>query len=1061
MQKLQLLVWSIVVVAFFNQEGTSQVYILGSGGATGTVTTCSGTFYDPGGLGNYANNLDHSITFTTGDASKVMAIEFTSFSIEFASDCRWDYLDIYDGSSSSAPYLGRYCLNSPGQSVVGSGQSLHFVFHSDGSVVSSGWVGNIYCLDDPCLEGDYEDQFSSANYSNTNGSIDWSSESWIETGDDGSPTGGKILITGDDLRFRDTKGSLSVERDVDLDGASSAVLSFTYDETGNYENVDFLHVEVYDGSVWTRVFTATEDFPNGTKARIDISDYANANTKVKVIGINSESGESYFIEELAICYSTSTSATIDFALEAECGFKGSSWSTFDDPIASKDFYVEPKVGLNSLSSPPADTSDYLTYVVEIDSAGDYELYGRIIAPNQDNESFWVRVNNSTWYKWDDLAIANVWTWNQVWDSDNGDTPISFSLLEGQTRIDIAYREEGTRLDKLFLTLDGGIPSGAGPEATNCITSLEEDTDGDGIANDIDLDDDNDGILDVDESPATIDFGGAKTSLVGSDLLDMDVGDIVLYSNAVRDCNDVLYDITIEINSITAGVQVEASADGMEIDNAGADEDDYFTFTLSVVESGSATVANPSGTAATITDFLFTPRDIDSNGGVDHTEVFGISNATAPDNTFLDDDTVLEQGGFVNGGGPGTGYTYYRMIPLSGATNWTANGNDTTGELEEHAVFMFYNNFSTVDIAYGRTGSAPSSNNGRRLTSLFASKECDRDMDGVPNTVDLDLDNDGIFDLHEAGHGELDLNDDGRIDGADTGSGSNGIYDGIETAAESGVLNYTYSDSDGTGIEDPFDIDSDDDGCFDTEEADVSDTDVDGTAGSGIPSVDANGLVVSIIYDIPPTTAWQDATASCLEDCDNGLDDDGDGDVDDDDADCANYYLEAECGFPGENWDRGFDVLASNDDYLTISPGFNSTVSAPTDAADLVRFTVNVSAMGLYRILARVYSDNGGDDSFWVRVDEGTWYPWNDWNTASTWQWLPFSDNNNGNTLLKFSLSPGNHTIDIAYREDGARIDKLHLTVNGTTPSGDGEDAINCGRTITYNLFLPYKILNRN
>lgn len=1061
MQKFGVLICSLLLVLFNLQKGLTQVYILGSGGATGTITTCSGTFYDPGGLGNYANNLDHSITFTTGDASKVMAVEFTSFSIEFASDCRWDYLDIYDGSNTSAPYLGRYCLNSPGQSVVGSGESLHFVFHSDGSVISSGWVGNIYCLDDPCLEGDYEDQFQSANYNNTNGSIDWSSESWTETGDDGSASGGKIRITGGDLRFRDTKGSLSVERDVNLDGATSAVLSFEYDESGNYENVDFLHVEVYDGSVWTRVLSATEDFPNGTKARIDISDYANADTKVKVIGINSESGESYFIEELAICYSTSISKTLDFAFEAECDYIGSSWSTFDDPIASEGFYVEPKVGINSLSSAPADTSDYLTYAVEIDSMGDYELYGRVQAPTTNNESFWVRVNGGTWYKWDNLGIVSLWTWRQVWDSDNSDTPISFTLPEGTTVIDIAYREEGTRLDKLFLTLDSGIPVGAGDDANNCSLSFEDDPDGDGITNDDDLDDDNDGILDVDESPATIDFGGVKSSLVGSDLSDMNVGDIVLYANAVRDCNDVLYDITIEINSITAGVIVEASAQGMEIDNAGADEDDYFTFTLSVVESGSATVGNPSGTSATITDFLFTPRDIDSNDGVDHTEVFGISNSTAPDSTFLDDDTVLEEGGFVNGGGPGSGYTYYRMIPLSGSSNWTSNGNDVTGILEEHAVFMFYENFSSVDIAYGRTGSAPSSNNGNRLTSLFASKECDRDMDGVPNTVDLDLDNDGIFDLHEAGHGELDINDDGRIDGADTGSGSNGIYDNIETTAGSGVLNYTYSDSDGTGIEDPFDIDSDDDGCFDTEEADVSDTDNDGTAGSGIPSVDINGLVISIVYDIPPTTAWQDSLASCLEICDNMMDDDGDGLEDDLDPDCANYYLEAECGFPGENWDRGFDVLASNDDYLTISPGLNSTVSAPTDAADLVRFTLNVTAAGLYRILGRVYSADGADDSFWIRVDEGTWYPWNDWNTASTWQWLPFTDNNNGNTLLKFTLTPGNHTIDIAYREDGARIDKLHLTINGTTPTDEGEDAINCGRTITYNLFLPHKLLNRN
>lgn len=1054
------IITSIIFIVTLNQS-FGQIYILGSGGATGTVTTCSGTFYDPGGLGDYATNLDHSITFTTGDPTKVMAVEFISFALEDDDICRWDYLDIYDGTNSSAPYLGRYCRNAPGESVVGTGEALHFIFHSDDIIVASGWEANIYCLDNPCLTGDYEDQFASSNYSNSNGSISWTSESWIEAGDDGSPSTGRIIITGDALEFSNTDGNLSVERAVDLTGATSAVLYMEYDESGNFEFADFFFVDIFDGTSYNRVLSTTNDFPNGTIAQIDISDYANADTRVRITGRNSVTGETYFVDILEICFTAGVVNTLDFTLEAECGFIGSSWSTLEDPAASDNFFVEPKVGLNSLLSAPADTSDFLTYIAQIDTAGDYELYARVQAPTTDNESFWVRVNNGTWYKWDNLGITTDWTWRQVWDSDNGDTPLSFTLPEGRTNIDFAYREEGTQLDKLFLTLEGTIPTGLGDDATNCTISREEDTDGDGIANKDDLDDDNDGILDVDESPATIDFSNSRSVLnVGANINDLDVGDVVLYADAVRDCDDILYDIVITINSISPGVRAFASAEGMEIDDASAAQDDHFTFTLSVVESGSATTANPAGTPATIDNFLFTPRDIDSNVGINHTEVIGISDATPPDMVSLSSTTVLENAGFINGSGPGAGYTYYRMFPLDGPTNWTSNDNDGINS-PDFAVFMFYANFSSVTMAFGRTGSAGSGSGGNRLTSLFASKECDRDMDGVPNSVDLDLDNDGIFDLHEAGHNELDLNDDGRIDGADTGSGANGLFDGIETASESGILNYTYSDSDGSGIEDPFDRDSDEDGCFDTEEADVSDTDNDGIAGSGIPSVDVNGLVVSIVYIIPPNNAWQDPLASCLEICGNGLDDDGDGLIDDFDSDCANFFLEAECGFPGGNWDRGSDVEASNGDFLTISPGLNSIAAPPTGADDLVRFTVTVTSAGLYRLLARVYSANGADDSFWVRIDGGTWYNWNDWNTASTWQWLPITDNDNGNTLVKFSLTAGVHTIDFGYREDGARLDKLHLTINGTTPVGEGEESINCGRTITYNLFLPHKVLNRN
>ena len=920
-----------------------------------------------------------------------------------------------------------------------------------------------YCSDP---EGEnYKDEFASANYNNTNGSTDWSTDSWTESDDDGSPSTGNVEITGGRVEFNNPGYSggdqPAITRDVDLSNVESASLTFDYSETGNMESTDEWAVEIYDGTSWNTVFTMFDDFgATARTATIDITEYADADTRIRFIikGFYGASDEILRIDNVEVCY-IPASAVTDFYLEAECGYVGSSWYTDTVSTASNNTFVQPREGQESIASAPADTSSYLTYILDIDTAASYKVFGRIIATTDSTDSYWIRANGGSWYKWDSLSINTNWAWLQAEDSDE-DTLLTFPLTVGQNYIDIAYREEGAQLDKLFVTITGTTPTGEGDPASNCPALFGLDTDGDGIVDDDDLDDDNDGILDVDESPATIDFSGTKTLLVGSSLTNMVVGDIVLYEDAVRDCDDILYDITIEVNSISTGVTVEAGAQGMEIDNASAADDDYFTFTLNVVESGSATVSNPDGTAATIEDFLFTPRDIDSNDGVDHTEVIGVSTSTAPDNVTFDDDTVLEVGGFVNGGGPGTGYTYYRMIPLSGPTNWTANGNDTSGELPEHAVFMFYSSFSSVDIAFGRTGSAPASSSGNRLTSLFASKECDRDGDGIPNRIDLDLDNDGIFDLYEAGHAELDLNDDGRIDSAEFFSGANGIFDDIETTPESGVLNYTYSDSDGSGIEDPFDRDSDDDGCFDTEEAGVPDPDVDGVAGSGTPGTDINGLVISIIYDIPPSTAWQDSLASCLEICDNGIDDDGDGKIDENDEDCANYYLEAECGFPGDNWDRGFDPLASNNDYLTISPGLNSLDVAPTASSDLIRFTVNITAAGLYRILGRVYSADGADDSFWFRVDEGTWYKWNDWNTAATWQWETFSDNDNGNEIVKYNLSVGVHTIDIAYREDGARIDKLHLTINGTEPTGEGEDAINCGRTITYNLFLPLKLLNK-
>ena len=1035
----------------------SQTYILGSGGATGTVTTCSGTFYDPGGpTNNYSDDQNFSITFESEDPSNFIVVGFISWNLEDNVSCSYDRLTIYDGANTSAPLIGTYCTTSPG-TVIATGTSLHFVFESDGSVTESGWEATIACASDMLKCTNYKDEFSSANYDNSNGTESWTVESWIETNDNSNPSSGNILITGGEIRFGNSSTGRSVERNVDLADASSAILSFDIRESGSHENADITYVDIYDGSVWTNVFSINNDFTLPTQV-IDIIDYATADTKIRIRVQNHSGSEYIYFDDINIEYCRFlTSTTTSFTLEAECGFKGSSWSIISDPTASNGLYVTPVVGLNSAGSAPADTLDYLTYVVEIDTAGDYELFGRIIAPNGADDSFWVRANGGTWYRWNGLSIATTWTWRQVWDSDNSDALVSFTLPLGTNRIDIAYREDGTQLDKLFLTLDESIPSGIGGIANNCSAIIGVDTDGDGVADSEDLDDDNDGIPDIIESPATISFGGTKTMLVGSDTLNLTVGHKVLYANAIRDCDDIFYDIVITVTAKSSGsTQVQATNRGMWIANGVPSSNTYFTFTIDVVESGSATVGFPTGTPASISNFVLELRDIDSEStSANMTEVAGFRNTTAPDSFWLHTTTFLQQAGYVSGGP--SGYTQFRLIPNDPAPNWTSNAPSAETD-KENTVYWQYNNFSSVEISYGLTGGASSA--GARLTGLSASKECDRDNDGVPNRIDLDLDNDGIFDLYEAGHSEIDLNDDGRIDNADVLSGANGLFNDIETTPESGVLNYPISDSDGDGVQDPFDLDSDNDGCFDTEEADVPDGEPDGTAGSGTATSDANGLVVSVVYQEPPTGAWQDSLASCLEICDNGLDDDGDGDVDEEDADCANYYLEAECAFPGENWDRGLDVLASNNDYVTISSGLNSESVPPVAAADLMRFTVNVSVAGLYRLLARVYSPTGADDSFWVRIDEGTWYKWNDWNTASQWQWLPITDNDNGNTLVKFSLLPGNHIIDFAYREDGARLDKLHLTINGTTPEDLGEDAINCGRTVTYNLFLPHKVLNK-
>lgn len=129
---------------------------------------------------------------------------------------------------------------------------------------------------------------------------------------------------------------------------------------------------------------------------------------------------------------------------------------------------------------------------------------------------------------------------------------------------------------------------------------------------------------------------------------------------------------------------------------------------------------------------------------------------------------------------------------------------------------------------------------------------DTDGDGIPDFLDLDSDNDGIFDLFEADHGLNDSDLNGVIDNAETTSGSNGLADALETAPDSFILNYTVANSDGDTFLNATELDSDDDGCFDVLEAGFTDDDSDGILSQSPIQIDANGLVLNATdgYTIP-------------------------------------------------------------------------------------------------------------------------------------------------------------------------------------------------------------------
>ncbi|MDX1652294.1 MAG: proprotein convertase P-domain-containing protein, partial [Brumimicrobium sp.] len=118
----------------------------------GSISSCSGTFYDSGGNGgNYGNNQLFTFTICPSTPGAFATVNFTFFDIEN----NWDFLTIYDGNNTGAPSLGTY-TGTTGPGFVAATASnasgcLTFVFDSDGSVTDAGWAATIGCTQ-PCQD---------------------------------------------------------------------------------------------------------------------------------------------------------------------------------------------------------------------------------------------------------------------------------------------------------------------------------------------------------------------------------------------------------------------------------------------------------------------------------------------------------------------------------------------------------------------------------------------------------------------------------------------------------------------------------------------------------------------------------------------------------------------------------------------------------------------------------------------------------------------------------------------------------------------------------------------
>lgn len=530
-------------------------------------------------------------------------------------------------------------------------------------------------------------------------------------------------------------------------------------------------------------------------------------------------------------YSTQTAIVVGAVVQMQ-GWNGVSWEN----IGSQITVATPTTGIAN----PAQLSYKFSMPANLYSFTKYRIYGVSgnVQANWLQEAYFseICVNNDT----DGDGIPNIRDLDSDGDgcpdaveagvSSNSGASASMSTSGGTiytggvpSGTANAYVGNGTPsqygangfFNGIETAVDSGLYNNAYTYAyaTSKVINLCADTDGDGINDFVDIDDDNDGVVDAVESPSCFytqaeaqTITAVSSQLVSystylpANTIDGNVSTFNAFNPSVNWIGQELYRVTPVTPIAITSMQL-----------------DLVNWALS---NGAANTFKMQG----------------SVNGLSWTDLSVAVASTATTGTFTVSNTLL----------PNNVYSYYRLIGVAGTSYY--------GGVTE--IRLIPNNY--VASAHPK------------LTCVS-----DTDGDGILNHLDLDSDGDGCPDAVEAGVSSnagaiTSMSSSGGSlytggipsgtakayvgNGTPSQYGANGFFNGIETAADNGIYNgtYTYSqyalasavnaciDSDGDGVTDVFDIDDDNDGILDTVETS--------------PCTDGVGRVISWDWEAEKTTA---------------------------------------------------------------------------------------------------------------------------------------------------------------------------------------------------------------